>query len=216
MAFLMSISQANSGGGGYDNVYRLPLVEAIDEETGDTYLRGTAVRVDRAEYVPHVEIVPGMKARFRITGMTEPEEMAVSPEYARYDGQMQWKFRLEFEVVKGGTNQAKTLEGRRFSYMYTYSVNERSALARLISAIDPDWQTRNGGVFNPNLYLGAEFVTKAKSQEKDRNKFGGLSAEAIEEEKTVLPGAVTGERELVTAGVVGAGGEEESPFDEDL
>lgn len=214
MSFLMNISQANSGGGGgYDNVYRLPLMEAKDPETGATYLRGTPVKVDRSEYVPHVEIVPGMKARFKITGMTEPEEMAVSPEYAKFDGQMAVKFRMEFEIEKGATNQAKALEGKRFSYMYTFSANERSALAKLISAIDPDWQTRNGGLFNPNLYIGASFVTKAKSQEKDRNKFGGLSAEAVEEEKTVLPPAVTGERELV---VVGADGEEESPFDEDL
>lgn len=213
MSFLMNISQANSGGGGYDNVLRLPLTEAIDEETGKPYLRGTQVRVDRSEYVPHAELVPGMKARFTITGLTQPEILPVSPQYAKYEGETKPKFRLEFEITKGGTNQAKALEGRRFSYMYTYSANERSALIELISAIDPDWQLRNGGIFNPNLYLGASFVTKAKSQDKDRSKFGGLSGEAVEEEKTVLPPAVTGERELVT---VGADGEEESPFDEDL
>lgn len=188
----MALTLVATSGSGVDQVYRRDAAGKVRLE-----------EADRSEYVlPPVK----MKARFELTGWSEPFEM---PDNFN-EGQTKTKITAEWRVAKGLSNTGKAYEGKKFRTMFTYSLNPRSGLAQLLTAMRGDPIAPNETV-DLESFIGWQFVGQTRGQQGDPTKFGGIGTDSIEED-SVRPW--DGAKAAVRA-VVSDDAEDDNPFADD-
>ena len=188
----MALTLVATSGSGVDQVYRRNAAGKV--QLGDA---------DRSEDVlPPVK----MRARFELTGRSEAFEMADNFN----EGQMKTKITAEWRVAKGLSNTGKAYEGKKFRTMFTYSLNPRSGLAQLLTAMRGDPIAPNETV-DLESFIGWQFVGQTRGQQSDPTKFGGIGTDSIEED-SVRPW--DGAKVAVKA-VVSDDAEDDNPFSDD-
>jgi hypothetical protein len=139
------------------------------------------VEVDRqTHFVPPV----GMKARFELSGISEPFELP--NKFSDDPDATKPMIRLEFTVVKGGDNVSKMQQGKSFSALYGYSLGEKANLAKLIAAIRGEGIAK-GEAVNLEEFIGCTFVSKTLGQVADKTKFSRISDEALDADTVTWP-----------------------------
>lgn len=163
-----------------------------DPQTGNLF----QVTPGREEYAVPPQ---GTYGRFCITGISDTFEL-VSAKYGPQD-----KVRVEFEIIKVQDADAKYLEGRKFTGLYTWTVGPKSNLGALLGALRGK-PVQPGEDVDPDDFIGTEFVTTTTlAYSADGSKsYPDVSAASIASGKTVLSKWLTAPKqpELVPAGGV--------------
>lgn len=196
----MGLLLDKKSGGGAGEMLRLPLVEETDPDTGVRIVVGTAAQVGPDEYV---EPATGIRMQVELTGISRPfmlpnkfynpNERGSKPE--------QEKARFEFMVLNAKGNAGQMIKGKRFSVLYTWSLDDKAHLNHFFSALDPQFY---GPGFSPWKYIGTTFVGVTEGQQNDRTKFARISAGSIESDSVSLPQAVLDRAKQPTLAGVGA------------
>ncbi len=162
--------------------------------------RGDIVEVmpDRDEYVTPPR---GMRARLQLSGISDVFEMTT-----KFSDTPVSKVRVEYMVEKGTSNAGKTMEGKRFTELQTWTIGPKSNLGMLIGALRSEG-VRVGEEINPDDYIGTSFVATVTTS--DDGKWARVVPDAIEEGSVRLPASAPAATPVTPAG-------DEDPFDEEL
>lgn len=120
----------------------------------------------------------GTRARMTLSGISEEFELT-----SQFSEQPVTKVRVEFTIDKVSGN-AKMLEGKRFTDLYTLSTGPKSNLGKLLGALRGR-EIAKGEDVDIDAFIGASFVT-VTTQSAD-GQYAGISVDGIELASIRLP-----------------------------